>query len=115
MKDNATQFELYLATITAAATVVMMVFFAGPFVVLLMAVTWLATWCIAWWTLTRIPGLTGDVYGAICEMMELLVCDDGAAVVLITDACGLASDNAKYSPSRMGSELWGRLATYPTN
>jgi cobalamin 5'-phosphate synthase/cobalamin synthase len=34
-------------------------------------VTWLMTVTIAWWVRRRIPGLTGDVYGAINELVEL--------------------------------------------
>jgi adenosylcobinamide-GDP ribazoletransferase len=33
----------------------------------------LATWIVARHTLKRLPGLTGDVYGAICELAEALV------------------------------------------
>jgi adenosylcobinamide-GDP ribazoletransferase len=33
----------------------------------------LATWIVARYTLKRLPGLTGDVYGAICELAEALV------------------------------------------
>ena len=32
-----------------------------------------ATWLAACFTLRRLPGLTGDIYGAICEVMEVLV------------------------------------------
>jgi adenosylcobinamide-GDP ribazoletransferase len=33
----------------------------------------LATWLTARYTLRRLPGLTGDIYGAICELAEVLV------------------------------------------
>jgi adenosylcobinamide-GDP ribazoletransferase len=39
----------------------------------LMGVAWLATWLFAHWTLRRIPGLTGDVYGAGCELVKTVV------------------------------------------
>jgi len=32
-----------------------------------------ATWLAARFTLSRLPGLTGDIYGAICEMVEAFV------------------------------------------
>ena len=28
---------------------------------------------VVWFTLRRIPGLTGDVYGALCELVETAV------------------------------------------
>ncbi len=35
--------------------------------------TLLLTWCIARFMMKRIPGLTGDIYGAICEVVETSV------------------------------------------
>ena len=32
---------------------------------------WLMTVVVAWWVQCRIPGLTGDVYGAINELTEV--------------------------------------------
>ena len=32
-----------------------------------------ATWLLARFALARLPGLTGDIYGAICEIVEILV------------------------------------------
>ena len=42
----------------------------------LVGAAWLVTWLFARWTLRRIPGLTGDVYGAGCELIEaaILLC-----------------------------------------
>jgi cobalamin 5'-phosphate synthase/cobalamin synthase len=40
---------------------------------LLWGLTWLAATLIAQFALARIHGLTGDVYGAICELVELLL------------------------------------------
>lgn len=40
---------------------------------LVFAGAWLFTVLFARWVMERIPGLTGDVYGALCEMMETLV------------------------------------------
>jgi adenosylcobinamide-GDP ribazoletransferase len=37
------------------------------------ALTALAAWIAARYTLGRLPGLTGDVYGAVCELAEALV------------------------------------------
>jgi adenosylcobinamide-GDP ribazoletransferase len=30
-------------------------------------------WLVAWFVLRRLPGLTGDVYGALCELLETMV------------------------------------------
>ena len=32
-----------------------------------------ATWAGARFVLRRLPGLTGDIYGALCELLEVLV------------------------------------------
>jgi adenosylcobinamide-GDP ribazoletransferase len=39
----------------------------------LLGLAWLVTWLLARWTLRRIPGLTGDVYGAGCELVEVVI------------------------------------------
>ena len=51
------------------------------------ALAWLFTVLFARWVLRRIPGFTGDVYGALCELVEV--------VVLLTLAAG-----------RGGAQLW---------
>ena len=46
----------------------------GPLEVLLSsALAWLFTLLFARWVLRRIPGFTGDVYGALCELVEATV------------------------------------------
>jgi adenosylcobinamide-GDP ribazoletransferase len=32
-----------------------------------------AIWLVGWFVLRRLPGFTGDVYGALCELLETLV------------------------------------------
>jgi adenosylcobinamide-GDP ribazoletransferase len=70
IKDNAGTGELVVATLTA----VLVALFAGwgRGVVALLAVGALA-WAIGRFSLRRLPGLTGDIYGAINELGELLV------------------------------------------
>lgn len=61
--------DLAMATVTAGVL-------AGPAGVagLVAFVTaWLATLLLARYTQSKIPGLTGDVYGAICEIVEVVV------------------------------------------
>ncbi len=38
-----------------------------------LALAWLFTVLFAHWVLRRIPGFTGDVYGALCESVEVIV------------------------------------------
>lgn len=41
--------------------------------VILLAVTWLTTTLIARFAMARVGGLTGDIYGAICEVTEMVL------------------------------------------
>ncbi|RME82672.1 MAG: adenosylcobinamide-GDP ribazoletransferase [Caldilineae bacterium] len=69
-KDQAGWSEVAIAggIALAMATAV-----AGLPGVLLWAGTISLTWLLARWTLRRLPGLTGDIYGALCEIVELVV------------------------------------------
>lgn len=69
LKDNVSKGHLSLATVVTAAIVVAVAGWQG---VLGLMVTGAAVWAIARFTLARVPGLTGDVYGAICELVEAL-------------------------------------------
>ncbi len=44
-----------------------------PEVLLSSALAWVFTLLFARWVLRRIPGFTGDVYGALCELVEVAV------------------------------------------
>jgi adenosylcobinamide-GDP ribazoletransferase len=70
MKDNAGWWEVFLATLAALPASWLA---GGERGLLALALVGGATWLVARFTLKRIPGLTGDIYGAICEMMEVLV------------------------------------------
>lgn len=70
MKDNAHAPQLILASALALAAAWLLDQWLG---LLAVALTGLALFVIARFALSRIPGLTGDIYGAICELMELLV------------------------------------------
>jgi adenosylcobinamide-GDP ribazoletransferase len=70
MKDNAGWREVALATLVTGAAC----WLAGAERGLLaMALAGGATWLAARFVLKRLPGLTGDIYGAICEMLEVMV------------------------------------------
>jgi len=70
MKDGARGWELALAT----ATVLLVALAVGRWMGLLaLALAGGGTWLIARFALHRIPGLTGDVYGAICELVEAMI------------------------------------------
>jgi adenosylcobinamide-GDP ribazoletransferase len=70
MKDNSGWWQVVLATLIALPASWLA---GGERGLLAMALVGGATWLAACFTLRRIPGLTGDIYGAICEMMEVLV------------------------------------------
>ncbi|NOX63851.1 MAG: adenosylcobinamide-GDP ribazoletransferase [Chloroflexi bacterium] len=70
MKDHARMQELALAAGLALFAVAGLLAWAG---VGLWLATVLFTWLLGRWTLRRLPGLTGDIYGALCELTELLV------------------------------------------
>lgn len=70
VKDYATWWQVLLATVSAF----LVAFFAAQWMGLaIMGIVALVVWLYARFTMQRIPGLTGDVYGAICETAELVV------------------------------------------
>ncbi|RLC71332.1 MAG: adenosylcobinamide-GDP ribazoletransferase [Chloroflexi bacterium] len=69
-KDHAGWRELLLATVTALLVALLAHWWKGPLAV---AMVLLSVHLVVAWTLTRIPGLTGDVYGALCEISEVVV------------------------------------------
>jgi adenosylcobinamide-GDP ribazoletransferase len=79
MKDNVRWPQVMLAT---AVAVLAAWSFAGWTGLLAFALSGIMLWLGAGFVLRRIPGLTGDSYGALCEMTEL--------VVLFTFAAGVA-------------------------
>jgi len=79
MKDNVRWPQVILAT---AVTVLAAWSFAGWTGLLAFALSGIMLWLGAGFVLRRIPGLTGDSYGAFCEITEL--------VVLFTFAAGVA-------------------------
>lgn len=70
MKDNVSWQQVILAT---AITVVTAWLIAGMTGLLAFALAWFVLWLGAGFILRRIPGLTGDSYGTLCELVELTV------------------------------------------
>ena len=70
MKDNVLWSQVILAT---TITVLSAWFFAGWTGLLAVVLAGMVLWFGAGFILRRIPGLTGDSYGALCEMTELAV------------------------------------------
>jgi adenosylcobinamide-GDP ribazoletransferase len=62
--------QIGLASAAAAAVTLILL---GPRGLLLIGVTWLTTTLTARFALARLGGLTGDIYGAICELTETLL------------------------------------------
>jgi len=69
MKDQAGWRQVTLASITALMTATLAAQWRGLVVVALAAITTIA---VAVFVLRRLPGLTGDVYGALCELLEVV-------------------------------------------
>ena len=69
LKDNVQGRHLAVATAVSLVAVLAAMGWRGP-VALAVAGGW--TWAVSRYTLWRIPGLTGDVYGALCELTEAL-------------------------------------------
>ena len=60
--------EVIVAAVVAVATAGLVLGVVG---LALALCVWLMTVVVAWWVQRRIPGLTGDVYGAINELTEV--------------------------------------------
>jgi adenosylcobinamide-GDP ribazoletransferase len=70
MKDQATWVQAWMAT----AIAVLVAWLAGGWLGLIaLVLAGLVTWGVAKFTLRRIPGLTGDIYGAINELVEAAI------------------------------------------
>ncbi len=67
-RDGLTWREVIIASLTAVAAALLALGWLG---LALAAVVWLVTAATSWWAQRRIPGLTGDVYGAVNELTEL--------------------------------------------
>ena len=70
MKDNATNRELVLGTGTAVLVALLLGGLTGMISMVIVFVVLLGT---VRFVMSRIPGLTGDIYGAVCEISELVV------------------------------------------
>lgn len=70
MKDHTKFLQVILATGIALVTAWIAGQSPGLFSLVLSGIV---TWCVALFTLRRIPGLTGDIYGAINELVEVAV------------------------------------------
>ncbi len=63
------------------ASVVSVVLF-GFWGLLLLGITWATATLIAQFTIARIGGLTGDIYGATCELVEVVLLITIVAITL---------------------------------
>jgi adenosylcobinamide-GDP ribazoletransferase len=70
MKNQARPRQLALATLIALPVAWLA---AGWLGLATCAVTAIATLAVARFTMQRIPGLSGDIYGALCEIVEVCV------------------------------------------
>jgi adenosylcobinamide-GDP ribazoletransferase len=70
MKEAAGWPQAVLASATALAAGWLV---AGLWGLAALALAGAVAWLVARWVLRRLPGLTGDVYGALCQVIEVLV------------------------------------------
>ena len=70
MKDNVGWLQVTLATVVAFLAALL---FAGWMGLIAIAISGIILWLGASFILRRIPGLTGDSYGTLCELTELAV------------------------------------------
>ena len=77
MKDHAGKREAVISSVLALLAVIIIGDRCGALAV---AVAGFAGWCVVRLALARLPGLTGDVYGAVCEISE-------AVVLIVFTAC----------------------------
>jgi adenosylcobinamide-GDP ribazoletransferase len=74
MKDHARWSQLALATVvTLAAAAALFVVSREWRALLALPLAGAVTWAGARFALRRLPGLTGDIYGALCELVEVTV------------------------------------------
>jgi len=71
VKQGAGPGELLIATVLALAATLATWPWLGPAAIAALPATWVLTALLARWIMTRIPGLTGDTYGAINELIEV--------------------------------------------
>jgi len=67
-KENAKRVDLIVATILALVFALPLV---GGIAMAILGLAWLITILVARFVLARLPGLTGDVYGALNELIEV--------------------------------------------
>ena len=77
IKDHAGWKQLVLATIIAALTAWFSFQWMGLIALVIAGIT---VWVAVALTLRRIPGLTGDIYGALNELVELVLVVNFAAL-----------------------------------
>jgi adenosylcobinamide-GDP ribazoletransferase len=70
MKDHVGWGQLALGTTVALVAAILT---GGWWGLVVLAVAGAAAWLAARFVRSRLPGMTGDVYGAICELVEMLV------------------------------------------
>lgn len=68
-KSAVRPLTLILATVVAGGCALLV----GPWAVVLLALAGTVTLGFGWWLMRRLPGLTGDCYGATCEVIETVV------------------------------------------
>jgi adenosylcobinamide-GDP ribazoletransferase len=70
MKDHTGRRQAAMATLTVVATAILTAQWLG---LIAIGAAVVATLALAAFVMRRIPGFTGDIYGALCELLETLI------------------------------------------
>jgi adenosylcobinamide-GDP ribazoletransferase len=73
MKDHAGWPQILLASVVAVAVVGGIAVATGWRAFLTLPLAGVMTWSVGRFARRRLPGLTGDIYGALCELLEVMV------------------------------------------
>ncbi len=73
MKDHARRPQVLLASVIALATVAALVVPNDWRAILTLPLAGVVVWAGGRFVRRRLPGLTGDIYGALCELLEVVV------------------------------------------
>jgi len=70
-KDAAGPREVIIGAVTALLVAWIVGWWRG---LILASLSWLVAWLLGWWAARRLGGaITGDIYGMVCELVELVV------------------------------------------
>jgi adenosylcobinamide-GDP ribazoletransferase len=74
IKDHSSWRQALMATLVAFAVVALLTWYSQSWIAIMTLIAaGLTTWGVSRFALHRLPGLTGDIYGAMNEVVEVVV------------------------------------------